>query len=122
MKRVRWKSRYLTGRPDLDVRNRALVGLLDAFSQELSRKEHCQDMNAVYDDLASLAGERLEEDPASLATAGASGYAAVEGLLKTRFPLAALSTPACKECGLCDLLQDRIRGWLADTGGGEGSD
>lgn len=117
MKRVRWKSRFRTGEAETDARNQALVQLLEAFAAELTRKDHCQDMNEVYDDLATLAQSQLDSDPSALARDGAPGYAAVQALLKTRFPLAALSTPACKDCGLCDLLEDRVRGWLAGRPG-----
>jgi hypothetical protein len=117
MKRVRWKSRYTTGAPEVHARNRALVGLLEEFGAELGRKEHCQEMNGVYDELASLTRRHLDQDPAGLARDDAEGRTAVRVLLQTRFPLAALSTPACKECGLCDLLEGRIRGWLGGPPG-----
>ena len=118
MRRVRWRDRYRTGAAEVDARNQALVGLLEELGAELRRKEHCQEMNEVYDELASLAQRHLDQDPAGLARDNAPGYAAVHEVLKARFPLAALSTPACKECGLCDLLQDRVRGWLGEPAAG----
>ena len=114
MKRIRWKSQYTTGAPAVDERNRALVDLLDAFRGELARKEHCQDMNELYGDLSTLTQGQLEQDPAGLGQDGGGGYVAVRDVLRTRFPLAALSTPACKECGLCNELEGRIRGWLGE--------
>lgn len=114
MKRVRWKPGYASGDPAVDERNRQLVGLLETFGGELTRKEHCQDMNELYADLAGLAQRHLDAAPAALGRADGHGYAEVRDLLRSRFPLAALSTPACKECGLCDLLEGQIRGWLGE--------
>jgi hypothetical protein len=114
MKRVRWKPRYASGDPAVDARNRQLVGLLETFGGELTRKEHCQDMNELYADLAGLAQRHLEEAPAELGRADGHGYAEMRDVLTSRFPLAALSTPACKECGLCDALEGQIRGWLGE--------
>ena len=114
MKRVRWKGRYASGDPAVDDRNRQLVGLLESFGGELARKEHCQDMNELYADLAGLAQRHLEQTPADLGREDGHGYAEVRDLLRRRFPLAALSTPACKECGLCDLMEGQIRGWLGE--------
>jgi hypothetical protein len=114
MKRVRWKSRYASGDPAVDARNRQLVGLLETFGGELARKEHCQDMTELYADLAELAQGHLDAAPAELGRGDGHGFAQVRDVLRGRFPLAALSTPACKACGLCDLLEGQIRGWLGE--------
>jgi hypothetical protein len=112
MRPPRWKTRYATGEPTLDEQNRILFGLVEELGAELGRREHCQDMNELYRELLGLVQDQLERDPAGLARNGAPGRTEVETILRGRLPLAALSTPACRECGLCDLLMDRARAWL----------
>jgi hypothetical protein len=114
MKRMRWKGGYVSGDEVVDARNRALVGMLEGFAQELGRKEHCQDMNELYADLVELAGRHLETDPVALGQDGGAGRVEVAEVIRSRFPLAALSTPACKSCGLCDQLEAPIRDWLGE--------
>lgn len=113
MRAIRWNKRYLTGDPVRDERNRALVAMVADLRKELSSVEHCQDINELADRLAELAKERLSTLPRDPGVAGDS-EAALRSLLKNDFPLAALSTPACRECGLCDLMSDRVEKWLSD--------
>lgn len=112
MKAVRWKKRYLTGNAKLDEHNQALVALLNELRDELSRKEHCQEINELTDRLSDLTGQRLSMLSEDAAGAGESDRA-IRDLLKNDFPLATLSTPACRNCGLCDLVADRVGQWLS---------
>ena len=112
MKAIRWKKRYLTGDSKLDERNEALVTLLADLRDELSKKEHCQEINELTERLLDLTKQRLSQS-AKGPESGAEYDAAILNLLKNDFQLASLSTPACRECGLCDLEEDRIANWLS---------
>jgi hypothetical protein len=118
MSRLRWKSSYLTGEREVDEGNKALVGLLTDFDRVLKGKEHCQDMNELYADLTGVVEERLAAGArvaaAQAEVAGSDG--ALRQLLKTRLPLPARITPACRECGLCDLLDEKVTEWLKRGG------
>jgi hypothetical protein len=116
MRAIRWNKRYLTGDPALDERNRALVALVSDLHAELSSAEHCQDMNELAERLAAMAKERLSRLPRDPGVAGDS-ETAIRNLLKRDFPLAALSTPACRQCGLCDLMSERVERWLSEGDG-----
>ena len=116
MRRLRWKTKHATGDPDADRRNQALVDLVNGLGTELARKEHCQDMNEVFGRLADLTGEHLEGLGAGSGVEAVNG-AKIRRLLTEHFPLAARSTPACRDCGLCDLMEERVRAWLSEGNG-----
>jgi hypothetical protein len=103
MRRLRWKRQYQTGDPWTDARHLALAELLGTTADELAAKEHCADMDDLYGDLLDAASEMLTD-----AAAQRSGIVA---LVASRLPLAARNTPACKDCGLCDLLEQRVAVW-----------
>ena len=111
MRAIRWSKRFDTGDPAVDRRNRALVGLVGDLRTELKRAEHCQEINELGDRLTELARRRVSESPTDPAGA-ARTEAEIRELLERGFPLAALSTPACRDCGLCDLMAERVKGWL----------
>jgi len=113
MRAIRWNKRYLTGDSILDERNKALVALLTDLRDELNRKEHCQDITELTSRLADLTQQRLSRLPENSGGLAESD-AAVQNLLKNGFPLAAQSTQACRDCGLCDLMADRIANWLSE--------
>lgn len=113
MRAIRWNKRYLTGDSRLDEHNRALIALLTDLRDELNRKEHCQDINELTSRLADLTKHRLSKLPENSGDLAESD-AAIQNLLKNGFPLAAQSTEACRECGLCDLVADRISNWLSE--------
>ena len=114
MRVVRWNRRYLTGDSKLDNHNRALVALLTDLRDELSRKEHCQEINELTTRLSDLTKQKLTTSQKD-ASSGQEFEAAIRSLLKNDFPMASLSTPACRNCGLCDLVADRIAKWLSDS-------
>lgn len=112
MKATRWKKCYLTGDSRLDERNKALVALLADLRDELSKKEHCQEINELTERLSDLTKQRLSES-ATDSEGGTEYDATIQKLLKNDFPLASLSTPACRECALCDFEEERIANWLS---------
>ena len=111
MRRIRWKSKYLTGEPKSDDRNKRLVAILHELYESLRAKEHCQDMEELYGDLAELTERRLSSR--ELAASGAASDDAVGRLIRSGLPLEALDTPACRHCDLCDLTETRVTNWLA---------
>lgn len=112
MRAIRWNKRYLTGDRALDERNRSLVDLVAGLRAELSSAEHCQEINELAERLSELAKQRLSKSPQDRCV-GSESEAAIRSLLKNEFPLASLSTPACRECGLCDLMSGRVEKWLS---------
>ncbi|MCB1750982.1 MAG: hypothetical protein KDI74_04595 [Gammaproteobacteria bacterium] len=109
MKKIRWNKRYLTGDSGLDDRNLALVALLSSLQDELRSKEHCQEINELTARLTDLVQQRLSGDPRR----SAESEATIRNLLQHEYPLAAVSTPACRKCGLCELEAERIAAWLS---------
>ena len=110
MRRLRWKSKFATGNRRLDDHNKALVGVLLEIDAALRAKEHCQDMEDLYATLTDVSGERLAQG-ASFARCRASDTA-IRELLNDNLPLAALNTPACRDCDICELTGERLSEWL----------
>jgi len=113
VRRVRWKSKYLTGDRRADERNKRLVAILGELDEALRGKEHCQDMEELYAALAEVTGKRLSS---AVAPSGAGSDDAVRDLIRSSLPLAALHTPACRDCDICDLTDERVTAWLEQAG------
>ena len=111
MRRVRWKKGYATGNRHLDERNKALVGIIQEIDGALRAKEHCQDMEDLQATLTDMTGERLAQGES--AGYGRGSDEAIRALLHDSLPLAALDTPACRHCEVCDLTEERLDGWLS---------
>ena len=112
MRRLRRSSRNpATGDPVVDGRNRALVTILGDMATELQSTEHCQDMNEFYDDLVELTEQRLDA-----ATKGGldvqTSDLGMQRFLERRMPLPARDGPACRDCGLCERLEEQVGAWL----------
>jgi len=81
------------------------------MATELQTTEHCQDMNDFYDDLVELTEQRLDlAGQDEWVEAGSD--ARFQSFLDERMPLPARDGPACKDCGLCELLEEQVSGWL----------
>ncbi len=100
MRRLRWKAAYATGDAGRDAAQRELVGRLNAFIDDARRVEHCQDLNDLLESLVSTSKGALSQ--------GKDACTAVEGVLEASLPLAAKDTPACSQCGLCDVMEERL--------------
>lgn len=96
----------------VDGRHTELVGIIGEMATALQTTEHCQDMNDFYDDLVELAEQRLD-DAAQGDWVATDSDARFQEFLKKRMPLPARDGPACKDCGLCELLEEQVTGWLA---------
>ena len=110
MRRLRWKSKYATGNRRVDAHHKALVDVLLGIDAELRAKEHCQDMEDLYGELTQMAVDRLAHGGSSGAISSSDG--AFRAVLNTSLPLAALDTPACRDCSICDLTEERLGEWL----------
>ena len=115
MRRLRRSSRNpSTGDPAIDGRHKALVGILGEMAAELQTTEHCQDMNDFYDDLVELTEQRLDS-AARDEWVEVDSDARFRDFLAERMPLPARDGPACKDCELCEVLDDRVHDWLGDA-------
>ena len=110
MRRLRWKSKYATGNRRVDEHHKALVDMLLGIDAELRAKEHCQDMEDLYGELTQMAVDRLAHGGSSDANSSSDG--AFQAVLSTSLPLAALDTPACRDCSICNLTEERLGEWL----------
>ena len=115
MRRVRWKSKYATGNHHVDERNKSLVAILLEIDGALKAKEHCQDMAELQAALTDMTGVRLAQGESVDDSRGSDE--AIRDLLHDSLPLAALNTPACRHCEVCDLTEERMGGWLAQGAG-----
>ncbi len=110
MRHLRWKRKYVTGNTRIDRRNKVLAHLLHTVDQEMRTKEHCQDMEELYQTLVKVAEERFSKGEAYVDSEGSDE--AIRDLVRTSLPLNARDTPACRDCGICDLFQEGIMDWL----------
>ena len=112
MRRLRRSSRRLiSGDPAIDARNQALVTMVTDMAAELQSTEHCQDMNEFYDDVVELTEQRLEAAQQGELDVSESD-AGMQAFLDERMPLPARDGPACRDCGLCERLEEQIGAWL----------
>ena len=122
MRHLRWKRSHLTGSPGLDARNQGLVRLLGETAEAMRAKEHCQDMNDLYGHLTDVVERRLAGGPdvasGDAETPGSDAH--LRSLLDIRWPLPAKDTPACRDCGICDELKERLESWTAHAPALEG--
>lgn len=116
MKPMRWKSKYLTGLPEIDQQHRALADILNEVAQASGTLEHCQDLNELHGRMIETVENSLSQPkPSSLTEAQAEMQqyrGEIQQLLATSLPLPAKSGSACRHCGLCDKLEERVNGWL----------
>ncbi len=110
MRQLRWKRDYVTGEPEIDARNRGLYDILSEFPGELRKVEHCQEIEEVAEHLNQAAAEYLAQ-----AAAGEVNPDALREPVDNAFPLRTLGTSACRQCGMCETLEKKMIGWLADT-------
>jgi len=103
MRPLRWKGRYQTGDAEVDRRNRAFVDCLNRLIEAAGQREHCREMEDF------IAGFSAEAERALQGHAGTADLGAeFARRLLTSLPLDPYGSPACRQCGLCDLAQERI--------------
>lgn len=112
MRRLRRSSRNLTsGDPAIDAGNQALVTIVSDMAAQLQSTEHCQDMNEFYDEVVDLTEQRLEAAKQGELDVSESD-AGMRAFLEERMPLPARDGPACRDCGLCEVMEEQLRAWL----------
>ncbi len=119
MRRIRWKTKYATGEPLVDRLHRDLVHLVGALVGELEQREHCQELNELVLELTERAQGRLER-AGGVGETGPTDWSDLRQLLAVGFPLATRSSPACRDCGLCDRVKDQVEAWLANAQAADG--
>jgi len=113
MKPIRWKKQYLSGNPVLDERIQSLVFIFNELSQQSTHKEHCQEFNELHHACSQvIETQLLGVSAADKADALQSYLPVLQDTLSRDFPLATKSQSACRECGLCDDLRERLSNWV----------
>ncbi|MEN8179245.1 MAG: hypothetical protein ABFS39_11620 [Pseudomonadota bacterium] len=118
MRHLRWKRNYISGFSSLDRPKQALYENLQALQTEMEHKEHCQDMEDLMGDLNAQARSLFEVRAGSrqqIEGAVSKHTAAIAQTLDQQLPLAALETPACHDCGICEHTGESIREWLVQS-------
>ena len=115
MRYLRWKRNYLSGFPALDQPKQALYDNLQTLQTEMEQKEHCQDMADLMQELNGQARLLFEARAGNCRQATDLVHnhsTAITQTLDSHLPLAALDTPACRECSICAHADARLRSWL----------
>lgn len=107
MRPLRWKSRYQTGDPETDRRNRVFVECLNSLIQGAGQREHCREMEEFIERFAAEAEQILRERRTDRDLSAQFGRRLLEGL-----PLNPYGGTSCRQCGLCDLAQQKIAAHL----------
>jgi hemerythrin len=117
MRPMRWKKKYVTGVTQVDARQQQVVTLLNGIAVEAERTEHCQDLNELYAHLTERTEALLiaeTQSPTTVAQQLQQYEREVHDILATELPLPAKQGAACRHCGVCDVLEQEMRDWLAE--------
>ena len=115
MRYLRWKRNYLSGFPTLDHPKQALYTALQTLQSEMEQKEHCRDMTDLMHELNGQAQGLLEAKAGSCRQAEgliAEHCLSIGQTLERYLPLAALDTPACRDCSICAHTDELIHDWI----------
>lgn len=103
MRPLRWKSRYQTGNPETDRRNRKFIDCLNSLINAAGKREHCQEMEELIDRFRAQVEQFLNNHPANSDLGIEFGRQLINNL-----PLSSYGNTSCRKCGLCDLAQQKI--------------
>ncbi|MFZ0788367.1 MAG: hypothetical protein WAM94_01945 [Chromatiaceae bacterium] len=103
MRLLRWKSRYQTGDADTDRRNRAFVDCLNSLITAAGQREHCREMEEFIGRFSAEAEQVLLEHATDRDLEVEFGRRLLASL-----PLGPYGGTSCRQCGLCDLAQQKI--------------
>lgn len=118
MRHLRWKRNYFSGITSLDHPKQALYEDLQELQVEMEHKEHCQDMEDLMDALKGRARILFEAKAGNREQAEGVVHehtAAIAQTLNQHLPLAALDTPACRDCAICDHTDELVQSWLEES-------
>ena len=100
---LRWKSRYQTGDTETDRRNRKFVDCFNSLIKAAGKREHCQEMEELIDHFSAQAEQFLHNHPNDSDLGIALGRQLI-----AKLPLSVYGSTSCRECGLCDMSQQKI--------------
>ena len=103
MRPLRWKIRYQTGDAETNRQKRAFFDCLNSLVTAAGQREHCQEMEDFLGRNLARAEQALL-DPTPNPDLGPAFAQQLLGAL----PLSPYGSPACRECGLCALAQEKI--------------
>lgn len=103
MRPLRWKSRFQTGDAETDRQKRAFFECLNSLVIASGQREHCREMEDFLGRNLAEAEQALL-NPATRPDLGRELAAQLLGSL----PLSPYGSPACRQCGLCDLAQRKV--------------
>ncbi len=101
MRLLRWKSRYNTGEVETDQHNKKFLECVNSLMTAADEHEHCQDMENLLTQLGEAVVAKLGAERETAPQMRQFFY----GKLVNTLPLPPYGTPACHQCGLCDLAQ-----------------
>ncbi|MGE5153005.1 MAG: hypothetical protein ACM3ST_03225 [Bdellovibrio bacteriovorus] len=107
MRPLRWKSRYQTGDAETDRRNRAFVDCLNTLIRHAGEREHCREMEEFIERFAAEAEQMLLERQTGRDLSTDFAHRLLASL-----PLPPFGGTSCRQCGLCDLAQQKIAAHL----------
>jgi predicted Zn-ribbon and HTH transcriptional regulator len=84
----------------------------------MEHKEHCQDMVELMEQLNGQARRLFQTKAGSCRQAEGQIHhhtTAISEILDRHLPLAALDTPACRDCAICDHTEEILREWLEQS-------
>ena len=112
MRPLRWKSRYQTGDAETDRRNRAFVDCLNSLVAAAGQREHCREMEDFIEGFTAEAEQVLSEGAEDRDLSAEFGRRLLASL-----PLNPYGGSSCRQCGLCDLAQEKIASHLEAPAG-----
>lgn len=103
MRPLRWKRAYQTGDPQADRRGRAFVDCINSLIEASGQREHCREMEEFITRFSTEAEKILQDHTIDVDLSAEFGRR-----LRASLPLGAYGSTACRQCGLCDLAQQKI--------------
>lgn len=103
MRPIRWKSRFRTGDTEKDRGNRAFVDCLNSLIDAAGQREHCREMEDFIGGFSADAEQALQDQ-----STGSDLRLEFGQRLSAALPLSPYGSAACRQCGLCDLAQNKI--------------
>lgn len=103
MRPLRWKTRFQTGDDSTDRQKRAFFDCFNSLINAAGHREHCQEME-------DFLNRNLHQAEKALLDPGPQLHLGQEFArqLLDALPLSPYGSPACRQCGLCDLAQRKV--------------
>jgi hypothetical protein len=103
MRPLRWKASYRSGNIEIDRRNRAFVDCLNSLISAAGQREHCREMEDLVAGFSAEVEQRLQDGAFDNDLSAEFGRR-----LRAALPLSAYGGTSCRQCGLCDLAQQKL--------------